>query len=42
MKKIFLLAVLFLCASMMVGACGKMSKNEPVEGSGYPHIYPRK
>ena len=37
MKKFFLPALLALC----IGACGKMSNIEPVEGSGYPHAYPR-
>ena len=25
-----------------VAACGKMSDPKPIEGSGYPHIYPKK
>ena len=41
MKKILSITALAL---VIVGvcACGKMSQPIPVEGSGYPHTYPRK
>ena len=43
MKKSSLFAVLVL-ASIVLGlsACGKVSSPEPLEGSGYPHTYPRR
>lgn len=25
-----------------ISACGKMSEPSPIEGSGYPHTYPRR
>lgn len=36
-----ILAVLFLSAILGVTACGKMSDPVTIEGSGYPHDYPR-
>lgn len=41
MKKF--LAVLFfaLFAAGMLSSCGKLSAPVPIEGSGYPHSYPR-
>ena len=38
--KIFkFLIVLHLVFGM--AACGKMSDPKPIEGSGYPHVYPK-
>ena len=42
MKKSSICAVLVVLALVMcLGACGKVSSPEPLEGSGYPHTYPR-
>ncbi len=40
-SKIFCVALLaaLICA---VCACGKVSNPVPMEGSGYPHSYPRR
>ena len=35
------LAVLFLFIAFAVSACGKTSAPIAIEGSGYPHDYPR-
>lgn len=40
------LTKLGLCALLVallvnLSACGKVSKAVPIEGSGYPHTYPR-
>ncbi len=41
--KIFakLFFVLFI-AAFVLSACGKVSAPVPIEGSGYPHSYPRR
>ncbi len=37
-----LLIVMFLVACVFgISACGKVSSPSPLEGSGYPHSYPR-
>lgn len=37
------ITVLLLSVTILtITSCGKMSENRPIEGSGYPHIYPRK
>jgi len=43
MKKSAVLTV-FAVLALVVGlsACGKVSAPEPLEGSGYPHSYPRR
>lgn len=42
-NSIKLLAVLLLTAVVFsLSACGKVSAPEPIEGSGYPHTYPRR
>lgn len=44
MKKfnaIWLIALLLLAVAEL-SACGKVSRTEPIEGSGYPHTYPRR
>ena len=38
-KMIMIFAIFGLLLS--VGACGKVSSPVPLEGSGYPHTYPR-
>ncbi len=38
--KIFAYIALALCF-LNISACGKISDPKPIEGSGYPHIYPR-
>lgn len=39
-SKIFiLLFILFI--SISLSSCGKASRPEPLDGSGYPHTYPR-
>lgn len=42
MQRIFLIAVAILTIAGMLSlsACGKMTKAEPIAGSGYPHSYP--
>ena len=44
MKKIYkLLTLLLMMTSLLfITACGKMSLPTPIEGSGYPHSYPRR
>ena len=44
MKKIVKLPSLLIMMSLLlfITACGKMSPPEPIEGSGYPHTYPRR
>lgn len=39
--KVFMICMLVLSISGLAG-CGKVSNPEPIEGSGYPHIYPRR
>jgi len=39
-KMIIVLAILGLMLSL--NACGKVSSPIPLEGSGYPHTYPRR
>ncbi len=35
--------ILALCLVILaLGGCGKMSAPSPIEGSGYPHSYPRR
>ena len=43
MKKSVVLTV-FAVLALVVGlsSCGKVSAPEPLEGSGYPHSYPRR
>ncbi len=41
MKK-YLFALCLMAAALSVCACGKVSAPEPLEGSGYPHSYPRR
>ncbi len=38
--KLIMLLLMALCV-LEVSGCGKMSNPEPIEGSGYPHKYPR-
>lgn len=33
--------LLFALTVLQLGGCGKVSSPEPLEGSGYPHKYPR-
>lgn len=40
MSKILLLLILSF-SLLSMAACGKVSRTVPVEGSGYPHSYPR-
>ena len=40
-NKVFLCAVLAVVIFAGLAGCGKISKPEPYEGSGYPHSYPR-
>lgn len=43
MKKTFVSAVLAVMSLiLLMSACGKVSAPVPVEGSGYPHTYPRR
>lgn len=38
--KIFISCI--LCAGVLsISACGKISDPKPIEGSGYPHTYPK-
>lgn len=39
--KIFYIAA-FAAFILNVSACGKVSSPVPLEGSGYPHSYPRR
>lgn len=43
MKNFFKLVSLVLISLMVleVSGCGKVSNPKPIEGSGYPHKYPR-
>lgn len=41
MKSICVFAAV-LAVLLSLSACGKTSRPEPVPGSGYPHIYPRR
>lgn len=41
MKKTLLLLLFSLFITGTLSACGKMSAPKPMEGSGYPHSYPR-
>lgn len=34
-------AVLLVTIILSISACGKVSAPEPIQGSGYPHTYPR-
>lgn len=34
-------ALLIAFAVFQLSGCGKVSNPEPIEGSGYPHKYPR-
>lgn len=44
MKKIiqYMLAAVAFSMLLNISACGKVSSAVPIEGSGYPHTYPRK
>lgn len=44
MKNLTKFLMLSVMISMFLGiaACGKVSKAVPIEGSGYPHTYPRR
>ena len=42
MKNFVLVVSLVTISCFMFVACGKMSDPVPVEGSGYPHSYPRR
>ena len=43
MKNICRLTVLAAFAVVLaLSACGKMAPPSPVEGSGYPHTYPKR
>lgn len=43
MKNICRLTILVaLAATFMLSACGKMASPSPIEGSGYPHTYPKR
>ncbi len=37
----FLMIFLVFFSILNVSACGRISSNEPIRGSGYPHSYPR-
>ncbi|MBR1915677.1 MAG: hypothetical protein IJ830_04495 [Alphaproteobacteria bacterium] len=43
MKRVFgfFKIMLVLCVAFYLSACGKMSEPKPIEGSGYPHVYPK-
>ena len=32
----------FIALVFCIASCGKMSEPSPIEGSGYPHTYPRR
>lgn len=36
------LLIFIILAALGLSACGKMSVPEPIEGSGYPHSYPKR
>lgn len=43
MKKLCRLAILLvLTSTVLLSACGKFSTPEPIEGSGYPNVYPKR
>lgn len=43
MKKALLPTLMAVISLIMIlSACGKVSEPIPVEGSGYPHNYPRR
>lgn len=44
MKNSVKILALFLiaAAAISLSACGKVSSPEPIQGSGYPHSYPRR
>lgn len=37
----FIKLLMIFAISISISACGKMANPEPIEGSGYPHSYPR-
>lgn len=37
-----LVLVILTVSFLGLGACGKISKPEPIAGSGYPHSYPHR
>jgi len=37
----FFKIVLLFAVLLIQSACGKMSDPQPIENSGYPHIYPK-
>ena len=37
----FLMIFLGFFLIISTSACGRISENVPIEGSGYPHTYPR-
>ncbi len=37
----FLMFSLVLSTIISTSGCGRVSKNEPIKNSGYPHSYPR-
>ena len=37
----FLMIFSVFFSILYVSGCGKISPNVPIEGSGYPHSYPR-
>ncbi len=43
MQKISKILLLLVMAFSLLGviSCGKVSRTIPIEGSGYPHSYPR-
>lgn len=41
MKKTLLMLIFSLFIIGTLNACGKVSAPKPMEGSGYPHSYPR-
>lgn len=40
--KIFSMVMVLAALGVSLAACGKISSPEPIEGSGYPHSYPRR
>lgn len=43
MQRLFFIAtaVLVIAGMLSLSACGKMTRAEPIAGSGYPHTYPQ-
>lgn len=43
MKRVFCFfkIMMILSFAFYLSACGKMSEPQPIEGSGYPHVYPK-